>query len=70
MEITAFSVDITAYSLSKASRFCFNTEHVGKLLIRSSSQCLEIYTVELQWLKHLWDHEIMFETRVVRINEC
>ena len=29
-----------------------------------------IYTVELQWLEHLWDHENMFETRVVRANEC
>ena len=27
-------------------------------------------TVELQWLKHLWNHENMFETRVVRANEC
>ena len=27
-------------------------------------------TVELQWLKHLWDHEYMFETGVVRANEC
>ena len=27
------------------------------------------YTVELQWLEHLWDHENLFETRVVRANE-
>ena len=27
-------------------------------------------TVELQWLKHLCNHEIMFETGVVRANEC
>ena len=27
-------------------------------------------TVELQWLEHLWDHENMFETGVVRANEC
>ena len=27
------------------------------------------YTVELQWLEHLWDHENMFETGVVRANE-
>ena len=26
------------------------------------------YTVELQWL--FWDHENMFETEVVRANEC
>ena len=28
------------------------------------------YTVELQWLKHLWDHENMFELGLVRADEC
>ena len=28
------------------------------------------YTVELQWLEHLWDQENMFETGVVQANEC
>ena len=28
------------------------------------------YTVELQWLEHLWNHENMVETGVVRANEC
>ena len=27
-------------------------------------------TVELQWLEHLWKHENMFDTGVVRANEC
>ena len=27
-------------------------------------------TVELQWFEHLWNHENMFETGVVRANEC
>ena len=27
-------------------------------------------TVKLQWLKHLLDYENMFETGVVRANEC
>ena len=27
-------------------------------------------TVELQWLDYLWNHENMFETGVVRANEC
>ena len=27
------------------------------------------YTVELQWLEHLWAHENLFETGVVRANE-
>ena len=26
--------------------------------------------VELQWLEYLLDHENMFETGVVRVNEC
>ena len=26
-------------------------------------------TVELQWLEHLWDHDNLFETGVVRANE-
>ena len=28
------------------------------------------YTVELQWLEHLWNYENMFEIGVVRANEC
>ena len=28
------------------------------------------FTVELQWLEHLGNHENMFETGVVRANEC
>ena len=27
-------------------------------------------TVELHWLKHLWNHENMFQIEVVRDNEC
>ena len=27
-------------------------------------------TVDVQWLEHLWNHENMFETGVVRVNEC
>ena len=29
-----------------------------------------VNTVEFQWLEHLWSHENMFETGVVRANEC
>ena len=32
--------------------------------------CDLLYTVELQWREHLWNHEHMFETGVVRANEC
>ena len=28
------------------------------------------YTVELQWLEHLWNHVNMFEIGVVRAKEC
>ena len=28
-----------------------------------------LYTVELQWLEHLWEYENEFETGVVRANE-
>ena len=31
---------------------------------------IHIYTVKLQWLEHLWDHENMFVTGVVRANVC
>ena len=27
-------------------------------------------TGELRWLEHLWNHEKMLETAVVRANEC
>ena len=29
---------------------------------------MHVYTVELQWLEHLWDHENLFEAGVVRIH--
>ena len=29
----------------------------------------DTYTVELQWLEHLWDHENLFQTGVVRAIE-
>ena len=28
-----------------------------------------VITVEIHWLKHLWNHEYIFETGVVRANE-
>ena len=34
---------------------------------KRSSGC--IFTVELQWLEHLWNHEKWFEPGVVRANE-
>ena len=31
---------------------------------------ISIVTAELQWLEHLWNHENIFETGEVRVNEC
>ena len=31
---------------------------------------ITLNTEELQWLKHLWNHENMFETGVAQANEC
>ena len=35
--------------------------------LQSRSTFNKHYTVELQWLKHLWNHENMFETGEVLI---
>ena len=29
-----------------------------------------LITVELQWFEHLWNHEVIFETAVLRAEEC
>ena len=46
------------------------TPHIRKILLEL---LLPIYrinsTLELQWLEHLWDHEKLFETSVVRATE-
>ena len=34
----------TIYSLTRVLMFCFNTEHMRKLLMAGSSQCAELYT--------------------------
>ena len=36
----------------------------------SINQSYTYHTVKLQWLEHLWNHENMFETGLVRANEC
>ena len=43
----------------------------GSLQLRDKEwdPCLTLYTVELQWLEHLWDYENKFEPGVVRANE-
>ena len=46
--------------------FCKNC---GKVTPSNKFNLFE-YTVELQWLEHLLDSKDMFETGVVRANEC
>ena len=42
-----------------------------ELLVKVYTHFAEVYlfTVELQWLEHLWDYETLFEARVVRAIE-
>ena len=37
---------------------------------RSVVQAVDSNTVENQWLEPSWNHDNMFETGVVRANEC
>ena len=39
-------------------------------LFRNAYEAMYSYTVELQWLKHLWNHQNIFEAGVVQANEC
>ena len=39
-------------------------------VILSSTHKIGCNTANLQWLKHLWNHEKMFEAEVVRAKEC
>ena len=43
---------------------------VHRVIGSDLSFCVTTYSVELQWLEHLWNHENMFETGVIRANEC
>ena len=46
-----------------------NVRRFGNRTMRRPTVRL-LYTVELQWLAHLWNHENMLKTGVVRANEC
>ena len=46
----------TVYSLTRVSRFRFNTEHMRKLFMASSSRCVELYTENEQMSKDIIDH--------------
>ena len=57
-------------SVSSLFSLFFTSENFGSLLIGALVRFKKINTVELQWLEHLWNHENMFETGVVRAIEC
>ena len=54
------------------NKYCFihNTMTAYLPKYRSFNRFDVIITVELQWLEQLRNHENMFETGVVRANEC
>ena len=52
------------------SKVCENcVKCVCTLLAHLSQRLWEAYIVELPWFKHLWNHEKMFETGIVRAYE-
>ena len=61
----------TIYDINilSSEQFCFETAQIVLLSVEHV-RTIQIYTVELKWLEHLWDHENMLETGVVRANEC
>ena len=60
-------VDVSKIAGKVTESFDPDWAALGTALWESS---LFVYTVELQWLEHLWDYENMFETGVVQANEC
>ena len=45
----------------------------SELVVERVIHCITaapIYTAELQWFKHLWNHEKMLKITVFRANEC
>ena len=44
----------------------YRTAHINQQIQKQQKHA----TAKLQWLKHLWNHEKMFETGVVLANEC
>ena len=54
------------YMIRVANPFSYSKTFVPQGLIALAP---ELYTVEPQWLEHLWDHGYLFETWVVRATE-
>ena len=66
MSPCSFALVYFLFSEGKVNAVVFGTGTGGTL---AGTQCRP-NTVELQWLELLSDHENMFETGVVRVNEC
>ena len=53
---------------------CFDRWHIFSIIMEisqfKSNPKFAPNTVELQWLEHPRDYENMFETGIVRANEC
>ena len=49
---------------------CWHTSYVENMITDNAASERKQDTVELEWPKHLWNHENMFETELVRAYEC
>ena len=62
------------FSYAEADSEVWAVESVSFLLpakmTHNFHEQIRIDTVDFQWLEHLWNYENMFETEVVRANEC
>ena len=55
--------------LDKPEIYLGNRSTLEELSLHKDAGVFKGNTVELQWFEHLWNHENMFETGVVRANE-
>ena len=62
----------TCHAMRKFKKYywqCTNSkDRFASAFVQSDQSFL--FTVELQWPEHLWNHENMFETGEVQANEC
>ena len=58
------------YNLGAGSRGDVENRRQNSGFERLPRYLVNVNTAELQWLEHIWDHENLFETGVVRANEC
>ena len=55
--------------LPNFSKYLFLCGSALRVVYHQSSIIYNLITVDLQWLEHIWNHENMLETGVVRANE-